>query len=92
MFDYLSALTRAVQFLSTQISKRKDKGPIAAELPPICPGTQIFVRKAVRKWKDPNFEGPFKVIDSSLTAVCIAERKAWIHRSHIRIKPAPSQN
>ncbi|KAJ1176688.1 hypothetical protein NDU88_001956 [Pleurodeles waltl] len=92
MYEYLCELTHAAQFLSTQVSKWKEKGPIDPELPPIRPGTQIFVRKAVRCWKDPKFEGPFEVIDSSLTAVRIAERKAWIHRSDIRVDPAPPQN
>ncbi|KAJ1174529.1 hypothetical protein NDU88_006350 [Pleurodeles waltl] len=75
-----------------QVSKRKEKGLIDPELPPIRPSTQIFVRKAVCHWKDPNFERPLEVIDSSPTAVRITERKAWIHRSDIRVDPAPPKN
>ncbi|XP_078533692.1 uncharacterized protein LOC144819836 [Lissotriton helveticus] len=97
LFDYLCALTCAARFLSIQTSKTKRKdstskdGTISDKLLPIRPGTQIFIKKQVRKWRDPKYEGPYLVIDSSPTAVRIAERKAWVHLNHVRIHPAPSE-
>ena len=78
----------------TDIHKQaKDNLPTATErkLHDLESGDWVVVRDLRRKsWKARRWNGPFQILLTTETAVKVAERVTWIHASHCKRVPEPT--
>uniref|UniRef100_A0A8C9YD69 Murine leukemia virus integrase C-terminal domain-containing protein n=1 Tax=Sander lucioperca TaxID=283035 RepID=A0A8C9YD69_SANLU len=56
------------------------------------PGDFVVVKNFRRKnWQSSRWQGPFQVLLVTHTAVKVAQRATWIHASHCRKVPDPTE-
>lgn len=92
MLQYCQTLSSVLSQIYQQV---KDALPVPAKEPlhNIKPGDYVVVKDLRRKhWKSKRWNGPFKVLLMTHMAVKIAERATWIHASHCRKVPTPTDD
>lgn len=76
--------------LQTRECKRANdlpKNSISPQDKPVEPGDQVFIKVIKRKaWNSNRWEGPYRVILSTPTAVKVEGRPSWIHLSHCKLR------
>ncbi|XP_042281469.1 uncharacterized protein LOC121906607 [Thunnus maccoyii] len=86
--DYMSRMLKNKETMSTVLSPTE---PVPDQMTPVKPGDWVFTKMLKRKnWSSPRWEGPFQVLLATPTAVRIAERTTWLHLTHCKRAPIPT--
>ncbi len=89
MLSYCKEMSSLLSNVSVQV--KAAQGEVETPLHDIKPGDFVVVRDLRRKsWKAKRWLGPFQVLQTTHTAVKVAERATWIHASHSRKVPSVS--
>lgn len=86
--DYMSRMLKNKVTMSTGLSPTE---PVSDQTTPVKPGEWVFIKTLKRKnWSSQRWEGPFQVLLTTPTAVRRAERATWIHLTHCKRAPIPT--
>ena len=91
MLTYCVQLSSALSDIRRQVSAALPK-EATGPLHKLQPGDFVVVKDFRRKsWKAKRWQGPFQILLITHTALKVAERATWIHASHCKKVPPPSE-
>ncbi|XP_062248239.1 uncharacterized protein LOC133956894 [Platichthys flesus] len=90
MLSYCANLTSSLSDIRRQVTSSLPH-PATEPLHNLQPGDFVVVKDFRRKnWRSRRWQGPYQILLTTYTAVKVAERATWIHASHCKRVPSPS--